>query len=104
MIKGTEVDLGGTTYIVPPLNLAALERFQDRLENYTGGLDRESVSFVVEVAYAAIKRNYPDMTIDQLKELIDLGNIQQVFEAVMNVSGLVARSAPAGEEVAPAKG
>ncbi len=104
MIKGTEVELGGTVYIVPPLNLAALERFQDRLESYAGGIDRESVKFVVEVAHASIKRNYPDMTVDQLKELIDLGNIQEVFGAVMNVSGLVARSPDKGEALAPAKG
>lgn len=103
MIKGNEVELGGQIYVIPPLNLAALERFQDKLEAYSGGIDRESVAFVVEVVHTAMKRNYPDITVDELKELIDLGNIQSVFAAVMNVSGLVARSADAGEAAAPAQ-
>lgn len=104
MIKGTIVNLGGTDYEVPPLNLAALERFQDKLSRYTGGIDPESVKFVVEVAHAAIKRNYPEMTVDELKELIDLGNIREIFGAVMNISGLVARTDALGEAAAPAQG
>lgn len=101
MIKGRVIELGGVDYTIPPLNLAALERFQDRLEQYSGGLDKQSVTFVIEVAHAAIKRNYPEMTVEELKELIDLGNIHTVFGAVMNVSGLVARQ-DMGEALAPA--
>lgn len=102
MIKGTEVELGGEVMIVPPLNLSALELFQDRLSSYQGGIDPESVKFVAEVAHAAIRRNYPDVTIEQLKDWIDLGNIGQVFNAVMNVSGLVRQGDGSGEAAAPA--
>lgn len=104
MIKGTDIELGGTVYTVPPLNLASLERFQDRLATYNGGIDKESVAFVVEVAHAAIKRNYPQMTIDELKENIDLGNIRDIFGAVMNISGLMARGDGSGEATAPVTG
>lgn len=102
MIKGKTINFAGTDYVMPPLNLASLEHFQDKLANYTGGIDRESVQFVVEVAHAALKRNYPDVTIDQLKDWIDLGNIQEVFSAVMNVSMLVPRDGQ-GEAEAPAQ-
>lgn len=100
MIKGTELNLGGTDYIVPPLNLASLEDFQERIKTYSGGIDSKSVELVVDVAHAAIKRNYPEVTKEQLKEWIDLGNIQEVFEAVMNISGLTKRM-QVGEATAP---
>lgn len=103
MLKGKELELGGKIYVVPPLNLAALERFQDQLASYTGGIDPESVSFIVSVAHAALKRNYPDITVDELKELIDLGNIQEIFGAVMNVSMLVPKGDGSGEAQAPAQ-
>lgn len=102
-IKGTEIELGGTTYVVPPLNLAQVEYFQERLQGYTGGLDPESIKLAGEVVFAALSRNYPDITIEQVKEVLDLGNMHDVFSAVLNVSGFVAKADAAGEAIAPAK-
>ena len=102
MIKGKEIELGGTVYVVPPLNLAAVEFFQDRLSNFTGGADLQSVTLVAEVTLSALKRNYPDMTLEKVKELIDLGNMVEVFQAVMQVSGFVMRTDGLGELIAPA--
>lgn len=100
MIPGKDIELGGGKYVVPPLTLGALQRFQARLSSYSGTLNAEDVQTVIEVATAALQRNYPDMTTDQVADLIDLGNIQEVFMAVMSVSGL----APQGEaKAAPAK-
>jgi len=100
MIPGKEIKLGGETYTVPPLTLGALQRFQARLTSYSGTLNADDVQTVIDVATAALQRNYPDLTADRVADLIDLGNIQEVFMAVMSVSGLV----PQGEaKAAPAK-
>lgn len=87
-IKGIPLPLGGTTYIVPPLNLGTLERLQERLANFTGGVDQESVSTVLDAAHSALLRNYPDLTRDQVAEVVDVANMAEVMEAVMDVSGL----------------
>ena len=98
-LPGKLVTLSGEDFIVPPLNLASLERFQDHLGSYRGGIDPASVGLIIEVAHAALKRNYPELKVDDLKELVDLGNIQPLFMAVMNISLLEQKS---GENEAPA--
>lgn len=87
-IKGIPMPLGDTTYIIPPLNLAALEQLQDRLERFDGGIGKESISTVLDATTAALKRNYPNITRSQVAELVDVGNMAEVMEAVMDVSGL----------------
>lgn len=97
MIPGRDITLSGKVYTIPPLSLGALQRFQKQLANYTGGIDPETVQLTIDVATAALKRNYPDITADQVADMIDLGNIQEVFMAVMNVSGMAPVGAASGE-------
>lgn len=86
--KGIPVELGGETYIVPPLNLGAVERMQERLQNFSGGIDMESISVVIDATHAALLRNYPEITREEIIDLIDVGNMMEVFQAVMDISGL----------------
>lgn len=88
MIKGIDTDIGGTVYTVPPLSLGAVERFQDRLAAPTG-------SDIIDITLAALKRNYPDLTRDELAEQIDVENVQRVIEAVMQISNLVPKAGEA---------
>lgn len=98
MLKGIIVELGdGQPYTVPPLSLGSLEVLQERLEQFTGGTDRQSVALIVDTAFAALKRNYPDLTRKQVLDLLDVGNMQEVFEACMDVSGLKRKATEAGE-------
>jgi hypothetical protein len=103
MIKGISVNLGGTDYIVPPLTLNAIEQFQDQLAEYKGGIDSTSTKLVKEVVLASLKRNYPDMTLEKLGDIIDMGNISIVFNAVMGVSRLQEKgeNVGMGEATAP---
>lgn len=88
MLPGIEVDLGGTIYVVPPLSLASLETLEERLTSFTGGMDAASVRTVIDATHAALKRNYPHLTRDEVAEKIDLANMAEVMEAVMDVAGL----------------
>ena len=91
MIKGIETDIGGTKFTVPPLSLGAVERFQDKFAAPTG-------SDIIDISLAALRRNYPALTRDELAELIDVENVQRVMEAVMQISNLV----PTAGEARPA--
>lgn len=93
--KGIQVELGNVSYVVPPLPLGALEVFQDRMSTFTGGMDPESIRFTIDVAHASLKRNYPDLTRDDVAELIDVGNMQEILDAVLDVSGLKRKAAEA---------
>ena len=101
-VKGIPLELGGTTYIVPPLSLGALEQLKDALEKFTGDIrESEQVSTVIDAATAALKRNYPEFTREQVADLIDLENMQDVFLALMDVSGLRRKKLESGEGDAP---
>lgn len=95
------MELGGKVWTIPPLNLAALEGLEARLQSFTGGLDAASISLVLDAAYLALRRNYPDLTRDEVAEFIDVANMEAVMEAVMDVSGLKRKSF---EEGPPALG
>lgn len=85
--KGTPIDFAVGTLIVPPLSLAFVEENADRIAAFGGGLGDSKL--VVDCLYAALVRNYPDVTRPYVADLVDLGNLQDVMGAVMKVSGLV---------------
>lgn len=108
-IKGIAVEMGGTEYIVPPLTLGALERLMPKISKMQGGsggnvqINAEMVDTILDCSHAALQRNYPDLQRDELRELLDVGNMMTVFEAVMDVSGLKRKAAEAAGEAAAAQ-
>lgn len=100
-IKGVTVELNGTNYVIPPIALGALEQLQERIGTFDGNVqDAKQISTVIDCAHAAMRRNYPDMTREEVADLIDIGNMNEVFTAVMDVSGLKRKeqeAAQAGE-------
>ncbi len=99
-VKGIPVDFCGTTRIVPPLSLGALEQLQDRLGAFTGDVaDGSQVSTVIDSAFAALRRNYPQITREEVADSIGLENMTDVMAAVMDVAGLKRKSLEA--EAAP---
>lgn len=97
MIPGIELELAGTVYIVPPLTLASMEKLQGQLSAFDGTMQPDSVKTVIDCAYLAIKRNYPDITREQVAEMIDLSDMADVMAAVMRVSGIKKKEAGAGK-------
>lgn len=100
-IKGVTIELNGTNYVIPPIALGALEQLQERIVAFNGNVqDVKQISTVIDCAYAALRRNYPDMTREEVADLIDIGNMNEVFVAMMDVSGLKRKeqeAAQAGE-------
>ncbi|HZT90207.1 MAG TPA: hypothetical protein VFA12_19730, partial [Stellaceae bacterium] len=97
MIPGVQIAMGGREWIVPPLTLGQMRRLLPqimRLKDFGAGLGGEEIEVIVELVTAALKRNYPDMTAEEVEELVDLGNARHVVQAILTGSGL----RPAGEE------
>jgi hypothetical protein len=87
-IPGVKIDFGGDVRVVPPLSLGSLKKLGDRLQNVKNGVDAESVQTVLDAAFLSLKRNYPDITEEEVGEMVDLSNMQEVMQSIMDVSGL----------------
>ncbi len=64
------------------------------------GMGEAEIGTLVELVTAALSRNYPDMTPDQVENLLDLSNASKVLSAILTGSGLK----PTGEDQARATG
>lgn len=68
LIPGIEFEKAGVTYTVPPLSLPALQSFRGHIERYQAGETSsiEALEMFQNVIAAAFRRNYPEMTREQL--------------------------------------
>lgn len=97
-VKGIPFEFSDCTLVIPPLSLGAAERLQNRLtELREGTLDPESIGTVVDTVHAALLRNYPDMTREEVADLIDLENMQEVMTCAMDVAGMKRKAFEAGQ-------
>jgi hypothetical protein len=101
-IPGTLVNLGGVSFVMPPLNLDQVKQFQDIINNAgQKPTMAENIEESLPVLHAALTRNYPDLTLEELRPLIDLGNFLAVSTALRNSSGLVPSKPGEPEPAAP---
>lgn len=89
-VPGVEMTFEGMSYVVPPMNAAAVEQYRDEVAVLLGGGGVPDILMIVKLLHAALSRNYPEVTVDQVKQWVDFGNMVQVLDTVMHVSGLVA--------------
>lgn len=90
---------GRGALVVPPLPLGVVEQMHTRLSGWKAGIDAESVKTIIDATLASLQQNYPDLTRDDVGRMVNVGNMIEVFEALMDVSGLKrkAKEKAAGE-------
>jgi hypothetical protein len=94
---GVWLAFGAEEYLVPPLSFKAIQSLQDRIQGMSataGPPSRDNMETVLDVVHASLARNYPDMTRDDVADMVDLQNYGEVLAAVLSTSGF--RPAPAG--------
>lgn len=99
MIKGTQIKLGDTEYMVPTLNFDALQEREADIAvmlAIAGIPKKPEVQAFVRVVHAALARNYPDLTVEQVAKVVDLSNFTALLKAVVSVNALD-KAPPAGE-------
>lgn len=93
MIPGTNIPIGTRTWLVPPLNFAALKKHRAFLIRAMRGeidpanMGEEDFETMLDLVYLALKRNYPAVTEAEIAEALDLGNVGTVMPALMRTSG-----------------
>lgn len=93
MIPGKTLQLAGRDWVVPPINFAALKKHRALIAEMRAGsveLTDAQQDAMLDLIYLALRRNYPDITPEEVDDMIDLANMQPVFEAIMSVSGFEA--------------
>lgn len=90
-VPGVTVTLGKRVLTLPPLNFKALKRLTGKLATYNpNSFDEATLELATEVVESALRRNYnaDDVARDFIEEYLDVGNMQELMEAAMDVSGL----------------
>ena len=104
MIPGIMVAMGGQQWTVPPLTLGQLRRLMPKVQQLAeidSQMGEKQIGILVEIVAAALQRNYPEISVEILENLLDLGNAGAVLNAVLTGSGLMHRDRSPGEESAP---
>lgn len=103
---GTPFKLGKRMLILPPLSLLQLETFAAPLAEFKGiadgigGGDIKTISMIVDIITAALSRNYPEITREEVGTDIDFASAIPSMNALVKVSGLVDR-VPEGDKGEP---
>lgn len=92
MIFGTSVNIGGTDYVVPPLNLRTYFDQQDAFKIATDPKDYSQIEVIeasLTLLVPTIQRNYPAFTREML---LDVGMIElpSVVAAMFKNAGFIA--------------
>ncbi len=88
MIDGIKLNLNGEEYIVPPLTFKQIKKLYPLIEELNGnGGTVKKMETIVTLTHAALSRNYPELTIEKVEDLVDLGNLKTLSEAVLGASG-----------------
>ena len=105
---GEWVRIGDEEYKIPPLAFETLQELPERLEPLRAmapgaAPNKAQMEAIVGLIHTAMRRNYPEITAEDVRGMLDLGNYQAIFSAVMRVAGLrkeAAKPDAPGETVA----
>lgn len=92
---------GGREYLLPPLSLGALELMQKDLAELPtlSAIEPRAIATMIDATHAALRRNYPEISRQQVGELVDVANMGDVYERLMDVAGIKRRAEAAAGNV-----
>lgn len=87
-IPGTAVNLGGHDFIVAPLNLDLFVQHEKEITEFGAIKDRGGLEAALPIFLVCIQRNYPDMTLEALRQIIDFANAGALMQAIIETNAL----------------
>jgi hypothetical protein len=83
-IEGIEISMGGQAMIVPALNIKQHKALKDEIKTMENKDDTVAqFTATTKVVHQALTRNYPEITLDEVEEMLDMGNFVKVSFAAM---------------------
>ncbi len=99
MIDGVKLKIGDKEFIFPPMNLRISKRFEmgGGIKAFAESPDAPGaeVDGMARLIHATLERNYPDLTLDEVEEMVNVKNAGAIINAVLGISGFSAGEAPA---------
>lgn len=85
LIPGVTIRLGRRDYVVPPLNARGVRQVAQLVPALEGtaGDNVDYVTAAMEVLHLAMVRNYPEITKEELEDIVDLANLPRLMAAVL---------------------
>lgn len=92
LVPGVEIELDGEKYVLPPLTLGQLRggvRDKMRLNDELIEQNKfwEALDIKAQIIAEALRRNYPDLSDEDVAGMIDLRNYDRAWEIVLGGSG-----------------
>jgi hypothetical protein len=93
-IPGVAMNLGGIDFVLAPLGLRLIRESQAKTKELqkkaAEGIDVDSEYYALNIdsVFESLRRNYPEITRDEVESLIDAGNLPDCVNAIMGASGL----------------
>lgn len=99
---GAPVRIGGRDFIVPPLSFGYIVKNGAKLRSPDPSATVEEIAQLhIEIAHAALRRNYPDLTIDEVGDMLDPNTSLALFESIKKASGYSSGEANLGTTPPP---
>lgn len=83
--------MGGDKYTVAPLNFRQLQDLEAEIAacskwSSSAVPKMSELKSALPIVFAAVSRNYPDMKIEELANLLDLGSVREAFGAALGMT------------------
>lgn len=83
-IDGQIIRMGGLDIVVPSLNLRQIKLVAPEIKKMEREKDDEKrLAAQVRIIHQGLRRNYPDITTEDVEDLVDMGNLLRIMAAVM---------------------
>lgn len=94
LVEGVEMKFGRKMMVIPPLTFKQLRLLRPQLSllsslKATDEVSDEVHTAMMQIVHTAVRRNYPNVSIEEIEDSLDLANRDKIIRAVMGVSGLI---------------
>ena len=83
--KGKPVSIDGQEYILPSMSARVVERL---MEMEKAGDVWQQYGVMLELIYVTLKRNYPELTLEELKDKVEAVQVNDLFRSLLEASGM----------------
>jgi hypothetical protein len=91
LIPGVEIEAGGYTWTMPPLNIRQMREYQKALKVLDPADELTIFDTGATAIHQALTRNYPGLKFEDALDIIDVRNFGPLLNAMRGISGLVAQ-------------
>lgn len=102
---GRWVVIGDEQWKIPPLGFGAIRELQDDVASLanmpSGRPSNEQMTTVIRLVHSAMVRNYPELKLTEVEDMLDLGNFGEVLNATLSIGGFTRSEVPASGEAQP---